>query len=110
MEPLAVPPASQPLARVDKFVYLWSSHGPAEGCGVGPPYAMAGAGGVDVIGSDKGVTVWRPQPPMGYALMGDVLSAGNMCNLLGGLLHSALDWCLNFCMRRSPLCNGMDML
>lgn len=76
MEPLAVPPASQPLTRVDKFLYLWSSHGPAEGCGVGPPYATAGAGGVDVIGSDKGVTVWRPQPPMGYALVGDVLSAG----------------------------------
>lgn len=76
MEPLAVPPASQPLTRVDKFVYLWSSHGAAEGCGVGPPYATAGAGGVDVIGSDKGVTVWRPQPPMGYALLGDVLSAG----------------------------------
>lgn len=76
MEPLAVPPASQPLARVDKFVYMWSSHGAAEGCGVGPPYATAGAGGVDVIGSDKGVTVWRPQPPMGYALLGDVLAAG----------------------------------
>lgn len=76
MEPLAVPPATQPLARVDKFVYMWSSHGAAEGCGVGPPYATAGAGGVDVIGSDKGVTVWRPQPPMGYALLGDVLAAG----------------------------------
>lgn len=78
MEPLAVPPASQPLARVDKFVYMWSSHGAAEGCGVGPPYATAGAGGVDVIGSDKGVTVWRPQPPIGYALLGDVLSAGRL--------------------------------
>lgn len=79
MEPLAVPPASQPIARVDKFVHIWSSHGAAEGCGVGPPYATAGAGGVDVIGSDKGVTVWRPQPPMGYALLGDVLSAGTCC-------------------------------
>jgi vacuolar protein sorting-associated protein 13A/C len=76
MEPLAVPPATQPLARVDKFVYMWSSHGAAEGCGVGPPYATAGAGGVDVIGSGKGLTVWRPQPPMGYALLGDVLAAG----------------------------------
>lgn len=84
MEPLAVPPASQPLARVDKFVHIWSSHGAAEGCGVGPPYATAGAGGVDVIGSDKGVTVWRPQPPMGYALMGDVLSAGRLNECVHG--------------------------
>jgi vacuolar protein sorting-associated protein 13A/C len=80
MEPLAAPPADQPLARVTRFACLWSSHGPAEGGGAGPPYAIAGvagAGGVAVIGSDKGVTVWRPQPPMGYALVGDVLSAGH---------------------------------
>lgn len=39
-------------------------------------YATAGAGGVAIMGSDKGVTVWRPQPPVGYAVLGDVLSAG----------------------------------
>lgn len=76
MEPLAVPPADQPLARVTRFACLWSSHGPAEGAGAGPPYATAGAGGVAVIGSDKGITVWRPQPPVGYAAVGDVLAPG----------------------------------
>lgn len=83
-EPLAVPPPDQPLARVDRFACLWSSHGPAEGAGAaGPPYATAGAGGVAVISSDKGVTVWRPQPPVGYAIVGDVLAAGTSCGQLG---------------------------
>jgi hypothetical protein len=76
-EPLAVPPADQPLVRVDCFGCLWSSHSLPDCAGTaGLSYATAGAGGVDVVGSDKGVTVWRPQPPVGYAILGDVLSSG----------------------------------
>jgi hypothetical protein len=77
-EPLAVPPTDQPLVRVDRFGCLWSSHSLPECAGAagGLSYATAGAGGVDVVGSDKGVTVWRPQPPVGYAILGDVLSSG----------------------------------
>lgn len=73
VQPLIVPSATQPLARCNQFEKLWASH---EHAAQGPPYARAGAGGVDVLGSDKGVTLWRPQPPMGYAVCGDVLTAG----------------------------------
>jgi vacuolar protein sorting-associated protein 13A/C len=72
-----VPPADQPLVRVDRFGCLWSSHSLPDCPGTaGASYATAGAGGVDVVGSDKGVTLWRPQPPVGYAILGDVLSSG----------------------------------
>lgn len=81
LEPLAVPPANQPLTRVDKFSYLWCSHD-ASGAPTAT-YSAAGAGGVDLLGCDKGVTVWRPQPPTGYAIVGDVLSAGEYCGWLG---------------------------
>lgn len=76
LEPLAVPATSQPLSRVDKFSFLWCSHEAADTSSTS--YAAAGAGGVDLLGSDKGVTAWRPQPPTGYAIVGDVLSAGGL--------------------------------
>jgi hypothetical protein len=61
--------------RLDKFEKLWSSYQVGEH-GQGPPYPTAGAGGVDVMSGDKGVTVWRPQPPMGYAIAGHIITAG----------------------------------
>jgi hypothetical protein len=89
-EPLAVPPADQPLVRVDRFGCLWSSHSLPDCAGTaGASYATAGAGGVDVVGSDKGVTLWRPQPPVGYAILGDVLSSGG-----GGKEDECLPSCI----------------
>jgi vacuolar protein sorting-associated protein 13A/C len=75
LQPLVVPNANQPLVRLDKFEKLWSSY-QAGDTGQGPPYPTAGAGGVDVMSGDKGVTVWRPQPPMGYAITGHIITAG----------------------------------
>jgi vacuolar protein sorting-associated protein 13A/C len=95
VEPLAVPAATEPLTRVDRFGCMWSSHGPLEGWNSGQPYATAGAGGVDVVGSDKGVTIWRPQPPMGYAIVGDVLSAGE---LSGGVMFCCCCCCCCCCL------------
>lgn len=80
LEPLTVPPADKPLVRCDMFEKLWCSH-PAESSS-GPPYPTAGAGGVDVMSSEKGVTVWRPQAPMGYGIVGDVITAGRHTQLL----------------------------
>ena len=72
LDPLIVPPVNQPLTRCGRFEWLWSSHDSSAAV----VYSTAGAGGVDVMGSDKGITFWRPQVPMGYASVGDVLTAG----------------------------------
>lgn len=74
MAPLAVPAADQPLARCDRFESVWFSRASSK---QGPPYATAGAGGVDFMASERGVTVWCPQAPHGYGITGHVLAAGN---------------------------------
>ena len=110
-EPLAVPAPDQPLKRVDRFSRLWCSHkatldGP---CG---SYSAAGAGGVDCVASDKGVTVWRPQPPVGYAILGDVLSAGvlttaclSICNA-SAVEHDVMHIVRDFCSCCIACCDG----
>ena len=31
----------------------------------------------DILGVNKGLTFWRPQPSIGYAVFGDCVTAGN---------------------------------
>jgi hypothetical protein len=75
VEPLVVPAVTQPLLRVNCFECMWSSYSWGGG-GLTGPFPTAGAGGVDVMSGAKGVTLWRPKPPLGYAITGDVLTAG----------------------------------
>ena len=75
VEPLVVPAVTQPLLRVNCFECMWSSYSWGGG-GLAGPFATAGAGGVDVMSGAKGVTLWRPKPPLGYVITGDVLTAG----------------------------------
>lgn len=81
-----VPPATAPVVRCSSYERLWSSYcpGPAAAA-ISGPWPTAGAGGVDVMAAAKGVTVWRPQPPMGYAILGDVLTAGELGAPGGGM-------------------------
>ncbi|KIY91741.1 hypothetical protein MNEG_16223, partial [Monoraphidium neglectum] len=74
--PLVVPPPDQPLARCHTFELVWSSRGLGGGGGAAPPFATAGAGGVDTMSSEKGVSIWRPQAPTGYAIAGDIVTPG----------------------------------
>jgi len=89
--PLVVPPADQPLARCGTYELLWSSHSVGSGTG-GPPYATAGAGGVDTMSAEKGVSIWRPQPPTGYAIVGDVITSGGLSSVWGGGLVFGWAW------------------
>ena len=55
--------------RCARFERVWSSA--AE--------AADGAGGAvetDAVAGERGVTVWRPQAPAGYAPLGDCITAG----------------------------------
>jgi len=72
------PSLDAPVCRVATFDSVWQSHrgGPPPG----PPFATAGAGGVDLMAGERGVTVWRPQPPMGYGILGHVLASGAQRN------------------------------
>lgn len=92
-QPLVVPPPDKPLLRCDKFESLWSSRAggtwgssatlagsstPADSASA-PPRATAsssGAGGLDPVAHLRGVSLWRPQAPQGYAILGDVAVPG----------------------------------
>lgn len=53
-----------------RFVRQWASQ----------PEALGAAGAVvstHVLGNDQGLTFWRPQPPLGYAITGDCAVAGD---------------------------------
>lgn len=89
LAPLTVPAADAPLARCNTFESVWSSH-QASADKSGPPYATAGAGGVDGMAADRGVTVWCPQPPNGYAITGHVLAAGMALACVGGYFCDTL--------------------
>ena len=49
----------------------------------------------DVLGAERGVTFWRPQAPLGYAVVGDCVTAGSaqptfQVRFLLALLHDHL--------------------
>lgn len=96
-EPLIVPPADKPLLKCDTYERLWStaaahtfgqgsqggdaaSGGAAGGDGSAGQQPLAlesvGMGGVDPLAGQRGMALWRPQPPQGYAILGDVPVAG----------------------------------
>ena len=60
----------RPIAKCTRFNLIWSNR---------PVYAHAAASSCDahVLGSDRGVTFWRPQAPNGYAVLGDCITAGS---------------------------------
>eukprot|EP00798_Chlamydomonas_sp_ICE-L_P025166 gene25166-10797_t len=71
--PLVLPPQDQPLSRCSKFEQLWSSAQSESSFG----YATLGQGGVESMAEFRGVTLWRPQPPSGYIILGDMPVAGS---------------------------------
>eukprot|EP00884_Botryococcus_braunii_P010315 jgi/Botrbrau1/19285/Bobra.0073s0028.1 len=70
LQPLIHPSPDRPLARCSRFVSVWSSGGSAGG----PAGELAEP---HVIGTDSGVTFWRPQAPTGYAPLGDCITRGD---------------------------------
>ena len=64
--------ARRPLARCARFVRTWSN---------APEPAGAAAAAVldtNVLGSQRGLSFWRPQAPTGYACLGDCVTTGTM--------------------------------
>ncbi len=59
----------RPLARTTTFVQIWSNHPPA----VGPAGAIMDT---NILSSERGLTFWRPKPPIGYASLGDCVTTG----------------------------------
>lgn len=61
----------RPLARTTTFVQVWSNH----------PQASGPAGAImdtNTLGSERGLTFWRPRLPIGYASLGDCVTTGTM--------------------------------
>ena len=60
----------RPMAKCTRFSQVCSNR---------PTYANAAASSCDahVLGSERGVTFWRPQAPIGYATLGDCITAGS---------------------------------
>ena len=58
------------MAKCTRFSQVWSNR---------PAYATAAASSCDahVLGSERGVTFWRPQAPIGYAILGDCITPGS---------------------------------
>ncbi len=80
LQPLYAPAPDQPLCRCDRFERVWGSHAGSRGSGGGGGTTLElGVGGVDAMAGERGVTVWRPQPPLGYTRLGDVLAQGAEC-------------------------------
>lgn len=82
LQPLYAPAPDQPLCRCDRFERVWGSHASSRGSGGGGGGGTTlelGVGGVDAMAGERGVTVWRPQAPLGYARLGDVLAQGAGC-------------------------------
>ena len=57
------------MAKCTRFSQIWSNR---------PTYTYAAAASCDahVLGSERGVTFWKPQAPTGYAILGDCITAG----------------------------------
>ena len=61
----------RPLARTTTFMQIWSNH----------PQAVGPAGAIletNPLGFERGLTFWRPRPPIGYAALGDCVTTGTM--------------------------------
>lgn len=58
------------MAKCTRFSQIWSNR---------PTYATSAEASCDahVLGGERGVTIWRPQPPLGYAILGDCITAGS---------------------------------
>lgn len=61
----------RPLARTATFTQIWSNHLQA----VGPAGAILET---NPLGFERGLTFWRPRPPIGYAALGDCVTTGTM--------------------------------
>ena len=59
----------RPLARTTTFVQIWSNHPPA----VGPAGTIMDT---NILSPERGLTFWRPKPPIGYASLGDCVTTG----------------------------------
>lgn len=59
----------RPLARCTAFTKVWSNA--CEGSGVRETLESL------LVGADQGLTVWRPQAPTGYAILGDCITLGS---------------------------------
>jgi len=60
---------NRPLARCTAFTKVWSNA--SEGRSVRDTLDHV------LIGADQGLTVWRPQAPTGYAILGDCITLGD---------------------------------
>lgn len=74
-QPLVAPPPDKPMLRCDTYERLWSSGGGGVWGAVGPA-PPPGVSRVDPAADLRGVAVWRPQPPPGYVILGDVAVPG----------------------------------
>ena len=59
----------RPLARCTAFSKVWSSEPAQRG--------VAEALDTLLVGAAQGLTFWRPLPPIGYAILGDCVTAGS---------------------------------
>ncbi len=60
---------NRPLARCTAFTKVWSNA--SEGRSVRDTLDRV------LVGADQGLTVWRPQAPTGYAVLGDCITLGD---------------------------------
>jgi len=59
----------RPLVQCARFERVWTNHVEAAG-------AAGGAVDTDAVSGERGVSVWRPQAPAGYAALGDCVTPG----------------------------------
>ncbi|KAK9815130.1 hypothetical protein WJX73_008307 [Symbiochloris irregularis] len=67
--PLAFPSPDKPIAMCSRFARQWASY--VESAGSEPMV------NTHTLGSERGLTFWRPQPPVGYAMTGDCAVPGS---------------------------------
>lgn len=86
------------MAKCTRFSQVWSNR---------PTYANAAASSCDahVLGSERGVTFWRPQAPIGYAVLGDCITAGSTQPTFQVGLHLQHLKCKHVLLSRSYVVN-----
>lgn len=77
VDPLIVPGANQPLAKVSAYNLIWSSQTFMDSMNLEDVIK-----GRSVFTKDQGyISFWRPRPPPGYGILGDVVTCGQKrCN------------------------------
>lgn len=77
VDPLIVPGANQPLAKVSAYNLIWSSQTFTDNMNLTEMIR-----GRSVFAKDQGyISFWRPRPPPGYGILGDVATCGQkQCN------------------------------